>query len=1238
MSKPKSPAKPPRFRKTKRAILAATGFLFLALLSFPFWSAWVAKPIAANFGVEIGSVQRLTWTRWQLREISTEQAGVQLKVGQVELPSPTKLLFEHLSSEPATQSLELENWQLDIVAPATEDAPQNQEPITLAKIIRLANGALEQLSNYLSQITLSSGAVTLNGQPTLEVASLELSPKELSAALQHTPSQTEAKLQARFAADRPWQLAAQLPQHQLVLEAEVQATETDASLVGELRSHQNAIELQADWSRSLVPDKATIQSNDFELDQRYAFWGSAPPLAVDLLANWTGQGFDYRIDAFDTTDLSGDSRIQLAGIGSQTYLEIETAKVDLPWLTVESDRPIRLDFSLDNPLEAAQLEAKLDLGKLPFIEASGKLDALLKTRTSPEGLPILTADLQGANITLWDSTLESLSASVDLLGQEATIQTFDIRSAAGSTAHLTGGYEIKEQRFLDSQLTLHLENESQRLRDLMPPIEWQTLDGDLRLVGPLADPQFEGHLAFATLQLSSTQPFSVKSHLRGTLNRLDAELQAANELETLALALHLERTPQQATVKLSQLDLARASGEPILTLEEAGTVTYDLQQASIESSGILLAGPQGQQLELSSLRLTNSQFALHATAIDFETDVFNNWLASPVPSLRIQDFDTQASLSETQSQITTSGSASWTLKESSNVNLSWLAKSDPKRSDSLSIDHLEVGADSKHILVAEGHFPISVNWAQGAPKTKIHQDAPLAFSLQSSPHPDFWASLESLFPIALKRPVIKAQLSGTLNDPQGTFDFKLASLDWRHPNDASRNIQLQDLSASLLADSQGLAIKTFEAHAGKNAVHASATLPIGQTSLLDLARDSQKLDFSPLTGQARVELLELEALKSWLPPVLRYEGKAQIDVNFDAGEISAVANIENLATRPLPPLGALSKISGQVELAEGIWRIQRVRGLAEKSPFTLTGTADLNDFSNPLYDLAFSSKEFPLVRDDGLLFSGDINLQLVSENQEPPLLKGSLNLTKGLFLIEPDLLASSTKTVSSRPPYFSVEQEPFDEWGIDIDIRGNEFLRVSNSFFEGTLSAEFDLEGTLGTPLLIGKAETNTGRIFFPASSLRLKSGQAYITRDRPSELQLEAIAEGRLFAYDINLDVGGTVDDPELVITSNPALTQVEALLLLTTGALPDAQGNLAQKSATSLGLFIGKGLFKKLTGGNSDSASKLSLEVGQDISLQGKKTIDASYQLTEDLEIEGEYDKRDEFNANLKWTIFKR
>ena len=41
----------------------------------------------------------------------------------------------------------------------------------------------------------------------------------------------------------------------------------------------------------------------------------------------------------------------------------------------------------------------------------------------------------------------------------------------------------------------------------------------------------------------------------------------------------------------------------------------------------------------------------------------------------------------------------------------------------------------------------------------------------------------------------------------------------------------------------------------------------------------------------------------------------------------------------------------------------------------------------------------------------------------------------------------------NRPPYFSIETEPFDQWRLDVKVIGNEFLKVRSPFFTGVASA-----------------------------------------------------------------------------------------------------------------------------------------------------------------------------------------
>lgn len=1237
-SSSKPSKKPARLPKLKRIAIIAAGIIVVAALSFPIWSVWFAKPLAALAGVEVQSVEALTWDRWEIRGLTLEQPTAKVEVANIQLPSPAKLAQLYLSSGPGTQTLTIEDWSVEMSIGGETETSQ-AEAQSLGELVQMGKDGLTQFGYLLEAIRITDGSIRIDDVDTLSVPSITFSPSAFNANFEYLPQATPLEIEATFS--ESWTINFQASTYEISSKLEFFFTEERVKLQGEVLTSKNPIDLSAEWianNSDFLPTQVSLSTQRFALDDRYSIWAQAPRLYLDSTITWIDQTLDYRISGSDSLENATGNQIEIEGTGSLDLLEIETANIDLPYLEVRNNGPIRIDPKLENPLSDAQLTAKLDLGQIPAIEAAGIIIAQLKTVASDDDLPIIAGNLNGSRIVFYDTEIEKVSGELKLHGQDLQLNSFDLKTVAGSTLSGKGGFDFATNTIASTDLKVALLNESKLLSGFAPDLNWESLVSDIHLEGPAANATIRATLNSHDLQLPGANPFGIEADVTGTFTDIKGTLYAKNDSQIFQLEFASESSAKEKNLSVSKLDLTTLDSEKLLALESPFSIRIQNEDSSISSNGLSLSGANDLTISLQNISLTQERLGLNTQIDNLDPSIFNSWLREPLPPTQIRSISSQASIDQNGASLKSEGLAHWSIDESNTIDISWLATAEPDASESIKIDSLRIGADDKDIISANGTFPLSIKWIQGSAVVAIDSEAPLAFSLRSSQNPDFWNALNEVLPVSIKQPIIDAKLEGSVSRPKGRFDISLDSLVWHDPEATERSIEVRDLKTTLLADSSALSLETLEAHSGENTIQAQATLSLGDRPITELLENLDAIDLQELDAKATVALLDLEALKAWLPGMLRYNGQANISLNVDEGEISASGEIKNIATRALPPLAALSDISGDFQFEDGIFKTQGISGIADKSPFTLVGQADINSIENPLFDLNFSSKEFPLVRDDGLIVSGDIDMNVVSADDGQTQIQGELILKKGLALLEPDLLASSTTTVSSRPPYFAVEQAPFNEWGLDIAIRGDQFLRVSNSYFQGTLSAEFDLEGSLGAPLLIGKAETYGGRIFFPASSLKLKTGQGFITRDRPSELQIEALAEGRLFAYDINLDVQGTADNPEMVITSNPALTQVEALLLLTTGAIPNDGGNLAQQSATSLGMFIGKGLFKKLTGGNSDSASKLNLEVGQDISQQGKKTIEATYQLSEDLELEGEYDKRDEFNANLKWTIFKR
>jgi translocation and assembly module TamB len=67
-------------------------------------------------------------------------------------------------------------------------------------------------------------------------------------------------------------------------------------------------------------------------------------------------------------------------------------------------------------------------------------------------------------------------------------------------------------------------------------------------------------------------------------------------------------------------------------------------------------------------------------------------------------------------------------------------------------------------------------------------------------------------------------------------------------------------------------------------------------------------------------------------------------------------------------------------------------------------------------------------------------------------------------------------------------------------------------------------------------------------------------------------------------------------------------------------------------LGAYLGQGLFQ------GSGSSRLGIISGQQISVKGRPTYEVDYRLNDRWSLVGEYDQFDEYNADVKWRVFRR
>jgi translocation and assembly module TamB len=298
-------------------------------------------------------------------------------------------------------------------------------------------------------------------------------------------------------------------------------------------------------------------------------------------------------------------------------------------------------------------------------------------------------------------------------------------------------------------------------------------------------------------------------------------------------------------------------------------------------------------------------------------------------------------------------------------------------------------------------------------------------------------------------------------------------------------------------------------------------------------------------------------------------------------KLNGELQITDAATRPLITLGHIHDIHALIKFTDHDAKIEQFSGQIGGEPVSLTG-GEFGGKSGLQFDAALRGTNVPLVRAPGVLLRSDLNIQLSQKIGQPATISGEATLHDSLFLQDlKSLVPAGPTQQSQRPPYFSVEQEPFADWRLNLRIKGEKFLRVRTPLFRGEISASFQLTGKMKEPVALGEARIASGRVQFPFGTLTVDQGYATLTSENPYQPHLFVIASGRTYGYATKMEVSGPAEEPRVTFTSTPPLTSEQIILMLTAGELPRDDVRFSQQQrATRLVMFLGKDFLGRLLG----------------------------------------------------------
>ncbi len=1286
-------------RKLLYIFAGLTLVFLLAVLAIPLWLPWVVKPVGAKFGLEYGEYERIGYGRFALHDLSFEHEAVTVSGGRLEAYLPLSWIFHALRmNDDAADFLVVEDWRV-VIDPPEKVEVEEPEDVFAYRIFEQVEGVLPYAVRWAPRVTLQDGVVAAKDfEATVEEVRWDRGRLDGRAGTEFAGEVYEVVLRGDVSERGRVEVEAELLPFEVVLSADAVRADEELALTAQVSWLDNRIDLSALFGPDdVLPTEARLSSSPLSVPSEKLGLDEYEALAGLIRAEWRESGYELSLwaEAVPRDPESPFSRIELdvRAQGDLEKVRLEALTLNAPFLRAELSEPLVADYRGRLLGDESIFFVEGDLAEQGFFEASGSFDVWLNVSPGPADWPDLAFELNAEALSAFEVTGESVTAEGRVFwpgnaGEEegagfswphadfevnvGRIEAFErVLEQAGArgrftppvaelnalTASLADGtslegfidFDVVERRVGQGELVLNLREEV--VRSFLPEgVGFDRARLAARVSGPLEAIEHEveftldslrapeirpGNLAFSwhgeflhfdqwSLEWRNVDDASIEAGgaLRGALDRAELDLRrlvfASGEETLLAL---------EAPVLL---ELSESESPPDPDLETA------LQEWRVILNDLVLEGP-AERLALNGLLDWPRQGELDVTVEGFRPALFEHYLTRELPDFYLERFGFESFWDD-------GGALTFNLDTRAEVELPgverlrFVATASGDESG-IRVERLTVSEGEASVLTATGRFPVSVFPGRMHEPLVIDYESEIRLEAASDPDATVWERLDAMAGIRLEAPRLRAELEGTLLQPRGVLAFSAESLEYTGLDDQPLpDLREIDLRAVFDVDEARLEIFRFLVEGQE--VRAEAVFPLGGETLTALISEGRVPDWQRIEAALLIDRAEIAPFARFFPGLLSPQGTLTVDLaikgdRFERGELI----LEGAATRPIMPVGSIQDMRAHMRFEDRGVVLEEFSGRVGGERVRVAGRLSVPDSLEPDFELTVRGDNLPLTRQPGLIIRGDVDLAIRGSKDETPSVTGRINMRESLVITELRAMAPvSVATPQRRPPFFSVDQEPFSEWILDVDIRGDRFLSVRAPGFRGRLSANFNLRGTLIEPQAIGEVQINSGAVRFPFATMRINQGTITLSQDNPYQPQLFITASTRLFGYDLNMELSGTADDPMLEFTSHPPLSSEAILLMITAGELPrDELQFTGQQKATKLALYIAQNLFLEF-GGDDDAAERLTIRSGENISEQGRETFYLEYMFWPRVGVVGEYDRFDAFNAGIKWKFYSR
>ena len=875
----------------------------------------------------------------------------------------------------------------------------------------------------------------------------------------------------------------------------------------------------------------------------------------------------------------------------------------------QPDRPVT--FSLEHPLIAAdgraltagQRQATVDL-RLPEL---GPLAAIAGVDLQGHGQWTLKAAEAGAETTLSADGRLAVTGGAPplpgLLGESATIaaagsmQGKDIALSRlvvdGKTLQLSAQGGLSAQKLqLDWRLALS------RLRVLDPSLSG-SLSANGRVAGPTddlaVDARLTGDLGVQDLPPS---PVSVQVHLDGLPKRPSGRIEASGTVAgaPLQLAVRARRTPAATAIDIDRADWKSAHAEGRLSLATGavfpvgdldlrvarladlrpfvgqpltGAISARLntreqggeRRATLSAEGQVAGLPGGAALE---------GLALDATVLDPT--------ANPTvdASLAVGGFSAQGVSGS--GRLTVNGPPD-ALAVDLTADARELAGAPARLAASAVVD-----ATAKQVSVSalqaswKGEdlkllAPARIDFAQGLSVDTLRvgvQQAVLEASGRIAPTLDLTAQVRNLSPeiAAAFVPGVQttgtiqgdARLKGTLAKPTGTV--RLEGRGLRIAKGPASALPPADLTASADLSGETARIDSSLTVGANTRVRLRGQVPLSAAGRMDLRA----------TGSVDLALAN---------PVLTAQGRrVRGELALDAGvagtlsspRLTGTARLAGGSVQDYVQGVRLTNIDALLQLQGDSIRIARLSAQAGPGSLSASGSVGVLRPGVPI-DATITARNARPLSGDLLTVNLDADVTARGQLTSQFLLAGDIRINKAEIRV-PETLPTSVATLDVRLPgqKSAPPPAPGPTIALNLWIKAPRQIFVRGRGLDAELGGRVRVQGTVADPRPLGSFELLRGDFTLASQTLQFSKGQVSFNGGSLTDPSIDFVVSATNGDVTAQINVGGTVKEPKISMTSTPELPQDEVLSQLLFGRPVSALSpfEIAQIAA-ALGQLVG-------------------------------------------------------------------